>query len=442
MENNKKMFTGFSKVFDFTAMQNIKGKGFKVSTIILALIIAAAFSLISILMAVFQEDTQESENIDSIVELEQALDVDVYYINESGYSDEVVMGITAAETLKECKFIKIEEADKDKAVEDTNTYLEGKTDALVMKMFEENEEVKIELYLPYNTDVDKSVPDTLGEVFVNYFEYAKSYELTNLNDKQFELYNAGVYSQTLKAGEEAVDLGVMLTKTFVPMLFSLLLFMMIMLYGQNITKIVVSEKSSKLMETLLTSVKPYAIISGKILAVAGIAIAQMIIWVAAGIGGYIAGEYIAESINPGYTNYMSLIIELISSSSDAFSIGAIIVAILMVIIGFLMYCVIAGLIAAWVDKIEDISSVMTLFQIPLLIGYLGSYLAPLIANDIFTIVVRYFPIIAPFSVPAEIMVGNMNIIEGIIALVIVAIATFALILLTGKTYKGKLFNKH
>lgn len=445
MENNNKgMFTGFSKVFGFTAAQNVKGRGFKLSTILLALIIGAVFALISVVMAVSQKDDgEEGKDINSIIGIEDAMDIDVYYINNSTFGDDVIEGITEAEALKESSLVKVEEEQEKTAVNDTNSYLEGKKNSLVMNIEEDEEKIEINYYLPYNSDIDSDTADTLGEVFTEYLDYVRSGNLTNLSDRQRELYNTEViFSQALAAGEEAPDFGVMLAKLIVPMIFSLALYMMILLYGQNITKVVVSEKSSKLMETLLTSVKPYAIISGKIMAVSGIAIMQILIWTGAGVWGYVIGENIAESINPGYVNYVSLITDMISSSSDAFSAGAIIIALVMTIIGFLMYCVAAGLVAATVDKMEDISSAMSLFQVPVIVGFIGAYFAPMSGNDTLNFIVRYCPVTSPFCVPAEIMVGNISILEGIISLAIVAAVTFGLILLTGRIYKGKLFNRH
>ena len=430
MENNNKgMFTGFSKVFGFTAAQNVKGRGFKLSTILLALIIGAVFALISVVMAVSQKDDgEEGKDINSIIGIEDAMDIDVYYINNSTFGDDVIEGITEAEALKESSLVKVEEEQEKTAVNDTNSYLEGKKNSLVMNIEEDEEKIEINYYLPYNSDIDSDTADTLGEVFTEYLDYVRSGNLTNLSDRQRELYNTEViFSQALAAGEEAPDFGVMLAKLIVPMIFSLALYMMILLYGQNITKVVVSEKSSKLMETLLTSVKPYAIISGKIMAVSGIAIMQILIWTGAGVLGYVIGENIAD---------------MISSSSDAFSAGAIIIALVMTIIGFLMYCVAAGLVAATVDKMEDISSAMSLFQVPVIVGFIGAYFAPMSGNDTLNFIVRYCPVTSPFCVPAEIMVGNISILEGIIFLAIVAAVTFGLILLTGRIYKGKLFNRH
>lgn len=445
--NNKKMFTGFSRVFNFTAVQNIKGAGFKLSTVLLAVILAVAFALISILQAVSQDEKEtddKNSSIDSVIELEDTFAIDIYYVNESSVSDEQISGIMAAEAFNKSTFTKVEEADREKAVKDTNAYLKDKETALVMRIMEDKENIIMEYYLPHNTKIEEETADILGTAFVDYIEFMKTYEIVELNGTHLELYNAGFssHAHVSEAGSEAENIGVMIAKMFVPMLFTFGLYMMILLYGQSITKIVVAEKSSKLMETLLTSVKPYAIISGKILAISGLAVVQMIIWILAAVGGYIIGEHIAETINPDYINYVTVLIEIISSSSDAFSVGAVVVALLMMITGFLMFCVAAGLAAAMVDKLEDISSATSLFQIPVILGFIGAYFVPLMENTALKKVVTYLPVTSPFGVPADVIVGNISMAEAIVALLIVAVTTFVLIIFTGKVYKGKLFNRH
>lgn len=442
MENKKGMFTGFRKVFGFTASQNLKGKGFKLSTILIALVIAIIFAAVSILQAVLQDKDNGEDDIDSIIDTTERFDIDIYYVNETNISDGLIQGITEAEAFKKCSLIPVGEADREAAKKDVNGYLAGKKDAILMTLVEDEDSISVKYYIPYDTEVSNETADIIGASFDSYYEYISVNQITELDEIHMSLYNADVHSASLKAGEEPDSIGLMLAKMLVPMLFSLVLYMMILLYGQNITKIVVSEKSSKLMETLLTSVKPYAIIAGKIVAVSGIAIMQMLIWLASGVAGYCLGERIAESINPGYINYTSLIIDMIAESSDAFSIGAVLIAVLMVIIGFFMYSVLAGLVAALVERMEDISSVMSLFQLPVVAGFLGSYFVSMSGSEAFKTIVTYLPVTSPFYVPSGIMVGEISIVSGITSLLAVVLVTLALIIFTGRIYKGKLFNRH
>jgi len=132
---------------------------------------------------------------------------------------------------------------------------------------------------------------------------------------------------------------------------------------------------------------------------------------------------------------------VIGDSSDAFSPMIIILSVLSLVIGFLLFSVLAGLVAATVDKMEDISTAMALFQIPVIIGFLGSYFSSIFQNDLLTTVIRYVPVTSPFILPADLFVGNMNVVEGINSLIIMLITLNVLILFTGKVYKGKIFNQ-
>lgn len=445
MENKEKgMFTGFSKVFNFTAAQNVKGKGFKSSTILIGLLLTIICAAVSIIMAVSQlEDDTKAENVDSAMDIEAQFDVDISYINASSISDEIIEEMFKTKTLKHLKVSKVEKSDEDIARNNTNEYAKDNKKCLVMYVSEDNEKIGVEFLMPYDVSYDKEVPETLGSAFVSYFNYIKVSEYVTLSEYQMELYMAGTtYGQAVKMGEEPQDIGVMLAKLLVPLAFSVVLYSLILVYGQNITKIVVAEKSSKLMEMLLTSVKPYAIISGKVLAVTGVAILQFLIWVAFAIVGCFAGGAIAESINPEYINYIEVIMELIASSSDAFTVGALVCAVVMVLAGFFMYAVFAGLVAAFVDKMEDISTATTLYQLPVIVGFMCPYFGTLLESDIALKISRVFPVTAPFAVPADVLIGKMSILEAVISIATVLAVTFVTIIITGKVYKGRLFNRH
>ena len=83
---------------------------------------------------------------------------------------------------------------------------------------------------------------------------------------------------------------------------------MLLGYGLSIGNIVSIEKSSKLMEMLLTYVQPYALIFGKIFAMATIAIMKMILWIGGLVGGFFVGDFIARTYV--FEEYQNLLIEI------------------------------------------------------------------------------------------------------------------------------------
>ena len=87
-----------------------------------------------------------------------------------------------------------------------------------------------------------------------------------------------------------------------PMFFGLLLLLMLILYGETISKSVSTEKTSRLVETLLTSVHPYAMITGKVLAITTMALLQFVSWILSGVTGLFVGNVIAQAVYPNYQN--------------------------------------------------------------------------------------------------------------------------------------------
>lgn len=442
----KNLFSGCGDVIKFTAQQNIKGNGFKKSTILVGAVIAVVFALISILMAVFQDDTSDVTGNDG----EIVTDVDnasleliskVLLVDNEALEDEVLNKVvSAAMTLEgvadKAMTVELVTAEEmaDKLAADDSTV------AVELKQNEDGYYV-FDTYIKHEGALDEDIAGIYMDYVIVCVE-SYLYQMAGISVEDILCMESPYYTQSLAVNEEAESGAVMLTEMFVPMIFSFGMYAMVLMYGQTITKSVISEKASKLMEYLLTSIKPYALISGKVIALSGMAILQIAIWIVCGVGGYIVGAHIAESINPDYINYVNLVIDVMNGDGGvAFSGVAIVLAVISMCAGFVMFSVLAALIASAISKIEDMSSSQGVFQMFVIVGWLVAYFAPLLGNDTIMRVVNMIPITAPFIVPANILLGSCSIIEGVISLAIMFVTMFVLILFTGRVYKGKLFNR-
>ena len=451
---NKKVnaFSGTKTVFSFTASQVMKGKGFKVSTIGIAVIvalIACALCLVGNISSDEQEDMITT--IEQIVDDEGKYEFEtikrVYLLNDTEYSNVDAHKLFYI-TEKNFKSIdKITDIDKisDDVLNDKN--------AVIMKLtkneygMEESysDILKLLILTAKDTEVSDEESDAFGALVVNDAKFSVYYtgEVDEANIMKLSL---PVYSTAINSNNEE-SLGMILAKIFLPMIFCLFLYMIILLHGQSITTAIVADKSSKLMEMLLTSVKPYAIIAGKILGTASVAIGQLIIWIVAGVGGFIAGNIINKEVFNGGENIVITLFNTISDETNgvAFSFAAAIIAIGILLIGFFFYCVFAGLAGSAISKVDDVSSANAFFQLPVVACFLISYLVPM-ANietpDVLICkILRFVPFTSVFVVPSDILLGRMSILDGAISLGILIISCFMLIFITGKIYKNKLFNK-
>jgi ABC-type Na+ efflux pump permease subunit len=210
----------------------------------------------------------------------------------------------------------------------------------------------------------------------------------------------------------------------------------------SIGNVVSSEKTSKLMEMILTLTKPYGLIFGKIFAMATIAILQMFLWIGCFVGGFFAGNFVAkEMIYPEYSNVIIEVFELISNQdgSTAFTVGAFVLSIVTVCIGFLFYCVIAGTCASFATKAEDLAQAMSIYQLIMIGGFFCAYMLPMQEKAFINTILRIVPITSAYLLPGDLVVGNVSVGLGCLYFGILLLTTLVLLVVAGKVYKNQMF---
>lgn len=449
-ENKKGMFTGIKEIFSFTATQTIKGKGFISSTVIIAIVIAIIFGGICVLQAINFDDSDDDigGNVDYNTEDIFETIKEVYLLNETDYKTDSVkkLFVEAENILKEKQKTEIQ------VVSSLSEAVTNKTDIVILKV-EQSSGVagglSVNILTTFNSTVDEEELDQFVTFVSESAQYAV-FSVGKLDEKAIGFVSLPSNVENIGTETEVQSLGMMMARLLVPMIFCLALYMIVLIHGQSISKAIIADKSSKLIEMLLTSVKPYAIVAGKVLGVATVAIGQMLVWLGSGVMGYLIGNEIAKTMNSQYINYVGAVIKVMQSDTQgvAFSAGAVIIAILVVVIGFFMYCVLAAFSGAFVSRIEDLSASNTIFQLLVVISFLAAYLVGIAqgmgsgVNRAVQMAIYYIPLTSPFSTPSGIILGDITIAEGIISLLVLIIFSVIMILATGKVYKGKIFNRH
>ena len=156
----------------------------------------------------------------------------------------------------------------------------------------------------------------------------------------------------------------------------ILLFISLMTAGQLVAQGVVEEKSSRVVELLLATVRPWQLMAGKVLGIGVIGLSQVVLVVGAGAGtAALLGLVDASSINLGVTALWVII---------------------WFVVGFTMYALALAALAALVSRQEDVGSVtapvMTLMMIPYLIGV---SIAPWDPTNPLVVCLSFVPFCAP-----------------------------------------------
>jgi len=416
----------WNEVFKFTFKRATSGKGFLAATIGVTVLLFAILFGVNIIFA-YNSDKEPAENKVKTV----------YVSNETSIENIDFSLMSAANpNYKNVEFINLAQAEMD----DKKETLSSDSLEVIAQIILGEEGFEIIIISADDTVIDRENLESIGTDIAAVFEAFKA-ESIGLSQDQLMRANSYISYQVVQAGENPQTIGEVLFNIFAPMILYLVLYIMLITYGQSISKTIIAEKSSKIMELLLTSVKPYAIVTGKILAMVAIAILQFGCWILGGILGFVIGDIVAKGINPEYENQILNLINLIRETSEgmAFSIPMVIAAILILFFGFFFYCVYAGLIASNISKPEELSNASALFQIPVVVSFLAVYMLPLMGVEWVTGIMRYIPFTAAFILPSDLLIGNMTFLEAVVPLLIMAVTAFVMVYGTGKIYKKKIF---
>ena len=171
------------------------------------------------------------------------------------------------------------------------------------------------------------------------------------------------------------------------MLLAVMIYVFIMMFGSQVMQGVTEEKSSRIIEVIVSSVKPFQLMMGKIIGVSLVALTQFLMWILLTGAIYIGFSAVVgisgqEAISAG-----TLMTQEISNSSimdneavqnivniaHSINFGAIIISFLIFFIaGYLLYATLFAAIGSIVDNNTDSQQFTLPVTVPLLIGLLSA----------------------------------------------------------------------
>lgn len=202
------------------------------------------------------------------------------------------------------------------------------------------------------------------------------------------------------------------------------LYMVIMMFGQKVAMSVVTEKTSRAMEVLITSASPVALMFGKILASSVAGIFQ--------IAAIFGSAFISYNINKSYFETNAVI-------NTLFNFPASLVGYLLIffLLGFLIYSFLFGAMASTVSKIEDLSSVVMLIQIIFVAGFVISTNA-MTSGDVNSELMKglsLFPLTSPMAMFTRIAMSEVPGLEILLSVAFLILATILVGYIAAKIYR-------
>jgi len=425
-------------VFNFTCSQMFKKKGYLASTIVIGAIIFLGIVAVMWFGTTKDKEREEPTKTGTLI-------VCNYTDIQCSDADDAAENVLSLKSLSnavtdvlDVKTMKVEWKENASVVELCKQAEDAAGDNDIDTFFavvrRTEDGYGVYLVRPRNCSFSEGEVTDAGDAMVPELQ---KYVEQNINPELAQFIKMETVGSSIVIGEDT-SIAAMFIKFLLPMLSGMLMYFMVLVYGQDVARNVAAEKTSKLMETMLSFVTPKALIFGKILAGFVMSVIQVLIWVACGIGGYLAGSMIAKSINPNYTDYVSRAFSAIRAvtGQSAITLVPVILTLAVFFLGLLLYYAIAGIGGSMVTKPEEVASASAILTFPVLIFWMLGYMAALNQNESMLTICRYIPFAAPFTVTAEILTGKVSVWIGLIVVAEMFVVTMLLVWLAGKIYRG------
>lgn len=226
----------------------------------------------------------------------------------------------------------------------------------------------------------------------------EAYNISNIREILREVEPDVQYATILFDNEEEKETSSSLSY-ILGMAMDLMLYMFILLYGQMVMTSIIEEKNNRVLEIIVSSVKPSQLMLGKILGVGLVAITQILIWaVLIGTMSAVGMPLLMGSdvMTDAPTELSGAVTQL---ADPSFMLTIFITTVLYFIGGFLFYASIYAAIGSAVSNIQDASQLANIATIPVIAGILFSL--AILNNPTSTL--AFWISIIPFTSPMAMM---------------------------------------
>ena len=243
----------------------------------------------------------------------------------------------------------------------------------------------------------------------------------NLSEEQLKSLNTSFEVEVTQTDENPAS-----GNQFAIMLLSLALWMGVHFFANQVSTSITTEKTSRIMETLITSTKPKTIVLGKTIGAGIVGLLQVLIIVGTAIISALV--FLPEGALDG----------IIDISNITPMLG--VVTVIYFILGYFLYAFLYALTGATVSKPEDINAANTPIAVIELVGFYLAYFAMMNPSSNMNVLASILPISSPFSMPFRVMMGTATSSQIALSIVLLIVCSILVAKISIKIYSSAILN--
>jgi len=435
------MLKNFGKVFRFTFRHQTESAGYRLLTILIAVVLFAA-PVVGLVIADKSHEKHKEKKL-KFCGAERVVFADPYTEQDNFFW---LSAVAAAAGEEEYSSIKYEAApDAEAALTDVKSKGEKKT--LVVVITKEDESLSSKIIIPEGSEITKKQAGYLEDFLDKNSQFfsilASGLSVDALTELSFD-QKSDVFDETGYGARESLFVDsdaereknneeiLKLFRMIMIYISMFVVYFIVLNYGAAIMNCVVMEKTSKLMDTMLISVSPEAMVFGKMLGVLLAGVIQLLAWALAVLLGFIAGYQVVMHMNPDSSQSVILFLKSVGDMG-VFTPGRITVAIIVLCFSVVLYSTMATIGGAISSTKEEVASNQSLFVIVLVIAFFV-----VMAKGMGETVPAWMclcPFTAAMALPGAAAGGSVSLLVSVLGLLIMTACSILFVYLAGKMYK-------
>ena len=386
-------------VTEFTMKEMLRRKSFIISTLIILVIIIVGINIPNILK-LFTDSSETGDKL-LIVDSNKVFEGNLSSLEQmnTGYEVQISNENISFDDIKS----KIENKEID--------------DAIIVEQTDDNIKIR---YIVESTTMMAGVPENVISAINTIYSNMQINKL-QLTPEQIASITPN-FEYSLEQTEEQEVQGNVLAI----MLLSIVLFYAIYFCAYQVSSSITTEKTSKIMETLVTSTSPKTIVLGKTVGIGIVGLLQVCLLV-------------AVALITAYTCLEPGTLDSILDMSN-FTPYLAIITIIYFILGYVAYALMYALTGSTVSKPEDIQSANGPVAIIAVIGFYLSYFTMMNPTSDLNVFASMLPISSPFCMPFRIMMGLASTTDVVISILILLVTIFIIARVAIKIYSNAILN--
>ncbi len=290
-------------------------------------------------------------------------------------------------------------------------------------------------------------------------EKLKGYHIDNLQQILDEV-KTSVTMQTFrndKSQDEDTQAQSSIAATAIGYILSFILYMFLLIYGAMVMQSVIDEKNSRVLEVMVSSVRPFELMMGKILGIASVAVVQIVIWgvLICGVGAVIMPQLMPDEMLAGVeavqsgtaqateiaaaTDFDPEMMQALATATDTGYVLKIFISLLLFVLGgYLLYSAMFAAVGSAVDNVQDAQQLQTPITIPIILALLMMIAVIRDPNSQLAFWFSMIPLTSPVVMVARIPY-DIPMWEIILSLAILYASFIGMVWVAAKIYRVGIF---